>query len=122
MIWTHTDHGSPRVSLRYLVKLVGWPADVVFDSPGRISRRAVLAALADDVRERRIRFERLSHEEIAALARRECLTVRELTTRAVRVDTGKRPARPWRTRSKRNGRRKATVRSNRLMEHKEDWI
>ena len=68
----------------------------------------------------RIRFERMSAREVRAMERREGKPWRLLALEPMRVDAGRRVARPLETRSKKLGAAKHTVKSPRRTDCIED--
>lgn len=120
-MWTQTTYyHTPRVTYRYRVRLVGWPDDIPFDSPSRHSSLRTLGVLVQGFRTGAIRFVKMGGKEFRALARREHVGLFAEVTQARRVDTGRRPARPPSTRSKRKMLTKKTVKTSRVTTGKED--
>ncbi|GJF00991.1 hypothetical protein PsYK624_172950, partial [Phanerochaete sordida] len=110
MLWTSSPSDIPNVTYLYNVELVGWPADIVFDSPSRNSSLTQLTTLVRGFEGGDIKFVRMPLGGARRLAQQH----RDPVPDARRVDTGKRPKRRAETLSRKKGSRKKTVKIDRL--------
>lgn len=93
MTWTSTQFSTiKKITTRYMVKLAGWPDEVPFASPGKISSKRHLERLirgfgnktikfvpadAAEVGRRQLKF-RLLENPLASTARKDCGVSRDL--------------------------------------------
>ena len=120
MMWTTTCYGRPTITYRYDVALLDWPHNITFDSPSRHSSIKQLTTLIERFESGATRFVKLTEDEMELLAEEEQSSLRARRMECGRVDVGKRPARRPETRSKRL--RFRTVKTDRLIFAREDWI